>query len=274
MAHSRPYPSGRVVRPASKTTSIDMFIKSHRSAHQEERHKSLPLTSSLILGTMLLCIGCGEPSNAGPPHEVSAADVEVGSGEEALALLLEGNERFVAAKPRHGHESIVRRAKLSMGQHPYAIVLGCADSRVPPELLFDAGLGDLFVVRVAGNIVGEDEAGSIEYSIEHLNTQLVVVLGHEGCGAVTAALKASYGEEAEELAHLLSVISPAMKGIDPELPHAERVHLGVEANIRQSMDKLHDIQERVGFPEDDVLVVGAVYELDTGRVRILRDLRP
>jgi len=203
---------------------------------------------------------------AASPQELE--DIQVRDGQEALTLLLEGNRRFVEGHPRHGHESLARRAQLATDQHPYAIVLGCADSRVPPELVFDAGLGDLFVIRIAGNVVGEDEAGSIEYSIAHLNTQLVLVLGHEGCGAVTAALGEVDGEIVE-LRHLLTVVAAALTDIDPELPRAERVHLGVEANVRQSVEQLRVIQDRVHMPEPRALIVGAVYELDTGRVRIL-----
>ena len=204
---------------------------------------------------------------AAPPAEVE--DVRVRDGGEALARMLEGNQRFVAGRLRHDHESEARRAHLTTGQHPFAIVLGCADSRVPPEMVFDAGLGDLFVIRVAGNVVGQDEAGSIEYSIDHLGTPLVMVLGHEGCGAVTAALAKDHGDEVEELQHLLSVIAPALSGIDPELPHGERVQLGVEANVRQSLERIHAIQRRVGLPEPRARIIGAVYELETGRVRIL-----
>ena len=225
------------------------------------RYRPLPS----VLASLLTLLG----ACAGAPDAASIEDVEVGSGEEALALLVEGNKRFVAGRPRHSHESMARRAKLSGGQDPYAIVLGCADSRVPPELLFDAGLGDLFVIRVAGNVVGEDEAGSIEYSIEHLGTLLVVVLGHESCGAVTAALSAGHEKEIAELAHLLSVIAPALRDIDPKLPHKEKVMLGVEANVRQSMKRLTSIQDRINTPEARAIVVGAVYDLDTGRVRIL-----
>src|SRR3954451_10886779 len=110
------------------------------------------------------------------------------SADQALSRLLAGNERFVAHKERHPDESAGRRRELVSGQHPFAVILGCSDSRVAPELLFDEGLGDLFVIRVAGNIVDDDILASIEYAVEHLGTKLVVVLGHEKCGAVSAAV--------------------------------------------------------------------------------------
>jgi carbonic anhydrase len=162
-----------------------------------------------------------------------------------------------------------RVAMLEGGQHPFATILGCADSRVSPELVFDHGLGDLFVIRVAGNVVAEDEAGSIEYGIAHLDVPLLMVLGHEGCGAVTAALHATDHEPAE-LQTLISRIRPALEDIPAELPEEEQVRLGVEANVRQSVRQLQTIADRVGRPHADrVLIVGAIYDLETGRVRLL-----
>jgi carbonic anhydrase len=183
--------------------------------------------------------------------------------------LLAGNERFVTGVPRHNHESIRRRMTLSTGQNPFAVVLGCADSRVPPELVFDFGFGDLFVIRVAGNIVHEDELGSIEYAIVHLDTPLVVVLGHEKCGAVSAAL-GSIDEEPRELMTLIRRIQPALETIDRSLPMDQQVQQGVEANIRQSVAALQTIADRENLPAHErARIVGAVYELETGRVRIL-----
>ncbi len=189
--------------------------------------------------------------------------------DQALEWLLAGNERFIRGVPRHDHESLRRRMKLAEGQNPFAIILGCADSRVPPEMLFDHGFGDLFVIRVAGNIVAEDEAGSIEYGIAHFGTPLVVVLGHENCGAVTTAL-GSIENEPHELAALIRRVQPALADIDRSLPMEQQVQLGVEANVRQSVGILQGIAEREDRPIGErSLVVGAVYELKTGRVRIL-----
>lgn len=190
-------------------------------------------------------------------------------GEQALEWLIAGNERFVSGNPRHTHESIRRRMRLLEEQNPFAIVLGCADSRVPPELLFDHGFGDLFVIRVAGNVAADDEAGSIEYSIVHLGTPLVVVLGHESCGAVTAALS-SGDDEPEELTTLIERIQPAMESVDRSLPMDQQVQQGVEANVRHWVGILKAIAEREDRPDARrALIVGAVYELSTGLVRIL-----
>jgi carbonic anhydrase len=229
------------------------------------------------LGLALVLIGCNQGSadpNPEPDPEPNVGekeDLHPANGEEALEWLMAGNHRFWDGHPRHDHESMRRVAMLSDGQHPFAIVLGCADSRVSPELVFDHGLGDLFVIRVAGNVVAEDEAGSIEYALLHLRVPLIVVLGHEGCGAITAALGA-YDEEPVELVTLLRRIIPAVQGIDPSLPLEERIHLGVEANVRHSVAQLQAIQDRLEQPQEvRTLIVGAVYEIETGKIRVLAD---
>jgi carbonic anhydrase len=204
--------------------------------------------------------------------QTQAEEPAPGNASEALALLLKGNERFAAANPRHGHESLARRKELIAGQHPFATVLSCSDSRVPPELLFDQGLGDLFVVRVAGNVVATDDLGTIEYAVDHLHTPLVLVLGHESCGAVTAALEpeAARNKEAKDIQEVLALILPALKGIDPKLSLTERVSRGVESNARWSMQQLQnapDLKEKIAGGH--LRIVGGVYELETGKVRLL-----
>ena len=189
--------------------------------------------------------------------------------EQALDRLRQGNERFVAGAQRHPHQDASWRSGLTAGQQPFAAVLGCSDSRVAVEELFDQGFGDLFVIRVAGNVAGDDERGSIEYAVAHLGVPLVLVLGHEQCGAVTAALspEAEQKKEAPEVQRLLAQIAPAMK----DVPAGEtRVLRGVEANARLSMHQLLDtplIKDKVARHE--LLVKAAVYELATGKVRIL-----
>ena len=111
------------------------------------------------------------------------------SADAALAKLIAGNRRYVQHRQQYPDQSLPHRKELVSGQHPFAVILGCADSRVPPELLFDQGLGDLFVIRVAGNLVDDVVLGSIEYAVEHLGTKLIMVLGHEKCGAVSAAVE-------------------------------------------------------------------------------------
>ena len=193
------------------------------------------------------------------------------SGEEALQWLLEGNKRFVDGKSQHRREGAEWRANLTKTQQPFATVLGCSDSRVPIELLFDQGFGDLFIIRVAGNVVGPDEKGSIAYAAAHLHTPLILVLGHEGCGAVTAAMlpDSIRAQEPVFLQELLTHIDPAVENIDTNLLKTERVHQGVEANVRWSIAQLAE-RFRPHPEYQDLFIAGAVYELDTGMVRVIQ----
>jgi carbonic anhydrase len=185
---------------------------------------------------------------------------------------VEGNERFVAGKPRYQRTDAEWRASLVSMQLPFATILGCSDSRVPVEIIFDQGFGDLFVIRVAGNVVGEDELGSIEYGVEHLHTSLILVLGHESCGAVTAALSPMQDrqKELEGIQKLLTHIDPALEEIEPSLSMEEKIHMGVEANVRWSIQQLESIPElKDKIDEGKLMISGGVYELESGRVRIL-----
>jgi len=193
--------------------------------------------------------------------------------KEALDRLVHGNALFVSGKTKHPRQDASTRKKLTGGQQPFAAILSCSDSRVPPELVFDQGIGDLFVVRVAGNIGGEDDLGSIEYSVEHLHTSLVVVMGHEKCGAVTAALAPDSvrQHEAFGIQQMLAHVFPSLVQIDRSLPPAEQVHQGVEANVRASVDHLRNTPElKEKIANGTLSVVGAVYELETGKVRLLQ----
>ena len=191
---------------------------------------------------------------------------------EALQRLVDGNERFATGASRQRPPTPGTFAEFVEAQHPFATVLGCSDSRVPPEMVFDQGLGDLFIVRVAGNLVGTEVLGSLGYALRHLRTALFVILGHEGCGAVKAALQARAGGTTEQgrLADLLDAILPALDGIDPSVPFDAQVHRAVEANVRWSMRQLAATPAgREALAENRVRLVGAVYELATGRVRFL-----
>jgi carbonic anhydrase len=193
--------------------------------------------------------------------------------EEALELLREGNERFVRRRPVHGTVSEDVFVKLRDTQRPFAVILGCSDSRVPPELVFDQSFGDLFVIRLAGNLIAPGVAGSIQYAYQHLGTSLLVVLGHEGCGAVKAALATKFkrAKHPERIRQLVELIEPGLEQIDPNLPAAEQLAAGVEANVRWSMHQViraSETQRALGRKQK-VLIAGAVYELTTGRVRWL-----
>jgi carbonic anhydrase len=188
--------------------------------------------------------------------------------------LKEGNARFVRGESAHpALTQGWRQHLLATGQHPFATVLGCSDSRVPPELVFDQGLGDLFIVRVAGNVVATEVLGSLGYALDHLGTPLFVVLGHEGCGAVQAALEAKRRRVVghPKLAELLDAILPALDGLDPHRSPQRQMQDAVEANVRWAVRQLaRTPSARVALAQSRIRLVGAVYELATGRVRFLR----
>jgi len=194
------------------------------------------------------------------------------TAQEALRRLRDGNERFASAHAVHPHEEKTWRLSLEAAQHPFATILGCADSRVCPELIFDQGLGDLFVIRVAGNVVDPDVAGSIEYAVHHLQTRLIVVLGHEHCGAVTAALQEldKGMDEPKEVKMLLRTIAPGIRQVPRDLENDERVRQGVVANVRHSIEELRKIEDlREAERAGEFRIVGGVYDLHTGEVRFL-----
>jgi carbonic anhydrase len=191
---------------------------------------------------------------------------------EALVWLKEGNQRFASSRPRHAHEAASWRKHLQAGQHPFATILACSDSRVSPELVFDQGFGDLFVIRVAGNIVAMDVLGSLQYATQHLQTPLIVVMGHECCGAVTAAVEALEGRGTEPrfIAALVAAIEPGLKDLPADLTGALRVHAAVEANVRWSMRQLAALAERkLNAEQKKTVLVGAVYDIASGTVRFL-----
>jgi len=194
------------------------------------------------------------------------------TADEALERLRAGNERFLEGRARFATIQREVLAELAKGQQPYATVLGCSDSRVPPELLFDAGFGELFVIRVAGNVLGPSIAGTLQYAGTHLRTPLFVVLGHEGCGAVAAAIAEKFdgAHHKSRIAALLKNILPALQDVDPALPPAARLSAAVEANVRATLRAVRESPEgRARARVGDVRMVGAVCDLATGRVRFL-----
>ena len=233
-------------------------------------HSTRPL-SRWVLGLGALgasLAGCAGPRTAPDPalHAQAPAGTPAGANEE----LLQGNARFASGHALHPRQDPGRRTELATSQHPFAVILACSDSRVGPELLFDQGLGDLFVVREAGNVVDDHTLGSIEYGVEHLHSPLIVVLGHERCGAVAAARDtvAAKGHAEGHVESLVDAIRPAVEataGMDAEAT--------CKANIRDVVHALRTseplLEHRV--EKGEIAVVGAYYDLDTGAVTFLPD---
>ena len=186
-----------------------------------------------------------------------------------LEELKSGNERFYHGEATHPHEGIDHIKELSNGQHPFAVVVSCSDSRVPPELIFDQGFGDIFSIRTAGNVIGEFELGSVEYAVEHLQCKLVVVLGHQGCGAVESYLSSEGNYEHYD--HIKSIIDYI--GCEEEVQelaahHANNIENTVEANVAHGVNLLkhaNPVLEPL-IQQHKLLVIGAVYDMHTGQV--------
>jgi len=193
------------------------------------------------------------------------------SAQESLQRLKDGNARFVSGQAGFSRLQVGDLADLAKGQKPCATILSCSDSRVPPELVFDAGFGELFVVRVAGNTLGREVAGTLQYASAHLRTPLFVVLGHERCGAVQAAIDSKFhgAQQKSRIALLLENILPALDNLDEKLAPETLANAAVEANVRWTIRQLLESPERQTAVQDELMLVGAVYGLQTGRVRFL-----
>jgi carbonic anhydrase len=193
---------------------------------------------------------------AGDEHPVPSVPPDA-----ALTKLKEGNARFVKNKISEGKPTAAKRAETTQAQHPFAIILGCADSRVSPEIVFDQNIGDLFVDRCAGNLVDDHALGSIEYAVEHLGVRLIVVLGHRRCGAVIAALA---GDSAPgHVQSLVRDIQPAVKAVKGK--EGDATDLAVAENARLMAARVRN-EGDFGDLAKEVKVIAAVYDLDTGKV--------
>ena len=196
------------------------------------------------------------------------------SADEALQRLIAGNERFLQGQAHFPTVCKETLADLARGQQPYATILGCSDSRVPPELIFDANFGELFILRVAGNVVSPEVMGSLQYAGQHLHTPLFLVLGHEGCGAVEAALDSKFYDvqHGSRIQILVDNIVPGLRDLDASAADEDRLAQAVEANVRWSMRQLQDSPEGSrALEEGRAKLAGAVYEIASGRVRFLAD---
>ena len=188
------------------------------------------------------------------------------TGDEALQRLTEGNRRFTGSMMSHPRQAPVHREGLRAAQSPYAVILGCSDSRVPPEIIFDQGLGDLFVVRVAGNVIGKSVLASIEYAAKHLHTPLVMVLGHSGCGAVHAVLKGdSLPGHLSMLTEALRLALDAVGGSShDQAGEVARANARITARLLREDQALSDLVQ-----SGSLIVVPAFYSLKTGKVELL-----
>jgi carbonic anhydrase len=199
---------------------------------------------------------------------MNASEVERITGDQALKKLLAGNERYREARPEHPNQTPDRRREVANGQRPFAVVLGCSDSRVPPEILFDQGLGDLFIVRVAGGVVDDVVLGSIEYAVSRLKTPLILVLGHSNCGAVTATVSAQ-GPLDGRLGCLTNAIRPAVDQVRDQPD--ELVNRASKALAKMIAQRLRETGPFLSnaVRAGELLITAAYCDLLTGGVDVL-----
>lgn len=211
-------------------------------------------TVLILISTLLLLAGCAAENDPGSIPVPETFD----SPESIMEFMMERNEAYLSAAANGGDiSSEVRTETAEIGQSPYATIITCSDSRVPPEHIFQAGIGELFVIRTAGNVVGEFELGSVEYSAEHLGTGLILVLGHTGCGAVDATLKGGgHGHVASITDEIASCLPENCSASEAEI---QNVHNSI-SRIRES----HVIQKMEA--DGEVVVIGAIYDITTGEV--------
>jgi len=219
----------------------------------------------IFLLPLILSPTAGSTSNGGEKNGTAA--------DSSLAMLKSGNERFVSGnKKRPNQDAERRKSTADKGQKPFVTILSCADSRVVPELIFDQGIGDVFVVRVAGNVADTDEIGSVEYGTEHLGTPLLVVMGHTKCGAVTAVVEGAKVEGS--IPALIDNVAPAaskVRALYPDKTSKELVSKAIEENVWQSITDILNGSEIVRdlVREKKLRVVGAVYDIESGKVKWL-----
>lgn len=269
---SKAKPESKGERAKSETAEESASPKREpgsRAASEVESkpEKPIPVTPASNEGASSAAKSPAEsPTTADSPSDSPTAD-------QALRFLVEGNARWASGTPTSPNIDATRRARLAeQGQHPFAIVLTCADSRVPAERLFDRGVGDIFTVRVAGNIAGNSETGTIDYAVEHLKSPVLVVMGHTKCGAVSAAC--SKAEAHGRLADLLHAISPAVDRTqltNPGLQGPELAAAAVRENVWQSIFDLVKGSDvvRAKLNSRELTVVGAVYDIASGKVEFM-----
>ena len=250
------------------------------------RFASLLVVCSLLVGNQL-----GRAADPAHPDQPMIPPAD------AISRLKEGNSRFIAGNMQHPHESTddraymaknsyenagtvslgmnseqaaKRRAELTKSQHPFAIILSCSDSRVPPEIVFDEGLGDLFIIRVAGNVLNDEGLGSIEYGVDVLGARLIVVLGHQSCGAVDAAMK-TVAAKGKAPGHIQSLVT-AIKPVVDSTPKSD-LDTMIKANVKYVVEALRSSTPILKAKVDsgDIQVIGGYYTLDNGAVTFLNE---
>jgi len=214
----------------------------------------------------LIAVSLGSGSQFARAADPAHPDQPSVAPTEAISKLKEGNGRYTSGSLQHPGQTTERRTELAKTQHPFATIISCSDSRVPPEIVFDQGLGDLFIVRVAGNVINDEGLGSIEYSVDHLGTRLILVLGHQSCGAVQAAKETIAAKAPGHIESLVTAIKPAV-----EATAKDDLETTVKANVKNVVKALRSSTPILKAKVDsaEIQVIGGYYSLDTGAVTFL-----
>ena len=224
--------------------------------------KKTQLASCFVAISLLAASQFAFAADPGHPEQPAVAPAE------AISKLKEGNGRYTSGNLQHPGQTTERRSELTKSQHPFAVIVSCSDSRVPPEIVFDQGLGDLFIFRVAGNVIDDHGLGSIEYAVDHLNVRLIVVLGHQSCGAVQAAKEtiAAKGKAPGHIESLVTAIKPAV-----EATAKDDLDTTIKANVKHVVQALRSSTPILKAKVDsgELRVVGGYYSLDSGAVTFL-----
>jgi carbonic anhydrase len=232
------------------------------SSFINRRMKKTQLAGCFVIVSVLVTSQFARAADPAHPDQPAVAPAE------AISKLKEGNGRYTSSNLQHPGQTTERRTELAKDQHPFAAVVSCSDSRVPPEIVFDQGLGDLFVVRVAGNVINDEGLGSIEYAVDHLGTRLILVLGHQSCGAVKAAKEtiAAKGKAPGHIESLVLAIKPAV-----EATTKDDLETTIKANVKHVVDTLRSSTPVLKAKVDSaqIQVIGGYYSLDTGAVTFL-----
>lgn len=232
--------------------------------HKVSRREFLSISGLTVAGlTLASCV----PTATQPA--APTAEPAVANADEALQRLQEGNQRYVANKTVDPNQTESRRVEVAQGQHPFATILGCVDSRVPPEIVFDRGLGDLFVIRTAGQVLDDAVVGSIEFGAAELGIPLIMVLGHEKCGAVNATIEAleKQAEAEGSIGALVEGIKPAVEKVKGQ--PGDLLDNAVRANVEVTVSRLKESPILAeALKEGKIKIVGGRYDLDTGAVEI------
>ena len=229
------------------------------------------MTMAAIIAALPVVSSCVPKSDASTQIDNLDPQLRDLPTDDPLTLLKKGNKRFVLNKTQYVNEDSIRVKELIKGQNPQAVIVGCSDSRVAPEVLFDQGLGDLFVIRTAGNVMDNFELGSIEYAAEHLHTKLIVVMGHTSCGAIKAMLEHCNPETSHQQHAIPGHIASIVKALEKSVSDKSTPDQAAISNVRNGVNQLKNSDPILKglYEKGEVQIVGAIYHIETGEVEFL-----